>query len=140
MKLDTTSLNRALISYENALNFAINRLNCENVSEVEMNVIKAGVIQNFEFTYELCWKFMKRWLESNLMPGLLDGSSRKELFRNALENKLISDFDRWVKYHELRNTTSHTYNYEIADEIYDISTEFYADARNLYEQIEAKNE
>lgn len=139
MKLDTTSLNKALNSYENALNFATNRLS-ENVSEVEINVIKAGVIQNFEFTYELCWKFMKRWLELNLMPGLLDGSSRKELFRNALENKLISDFDSWVKYHELRYTTSHTYNFDIADEIYEISTEFYRDARNLYQQIEAKNE
>ncbi|GAU76538.1 nucleotidyltransferase substrate binding protein [Fusibacter sp. 3D3] len=139
MKLDLTSLEKALKSYENALGFAKERLN-NPVSSVESNVVKAGVIQNFEFTYELCWKFMKRWLEFNLMPGLLDGVSRKELFRHALEHKLILDFNTWVKYHELRNTTSHTYNYEIAEEIYEMADEFFLDAKHLYQMIEAKNE
>jgi len=79
--------------------FALN-----NIATDEKEVIQAGVIQNFELTYELCWKFMKRWLELNLMIGLMDGTIGKELFRNALENKLISDFFSWVRYHELRNT------------------------------------
>lgn len=67
--------------------FALN-----NIATDEKEVIQAGLIQNFELTYELCWKFMKRWLELNLMIGLMDGTIGKELFRNALENKLISDF------------------------------------------------
>lgn len=139
MKLDLTSLERALKSYEAALEFAKTRLD-NQVSQVESNVIKAGVIQNFEFTYELCWKFMKRWLEFNLMPGLLDGASRKELFRYAFEHRLILDFNAWVKYHELRNTTSHTYNYEIAEEIYETANDFYSDAKYLLNAIEEKNE
>lgn len=137
--LDLSTLKRALNSYEKAINFSKERLDDE-ISETEENVIKAGVIQNFEFTYELCWKFMKRWLELNLTPGLLDGVSRKELFRHALENKLIKSFEDWVKYHELRNTTSHTYNEDIADEIYNASEAFYSDAKELYNIIEAKNE
>ncbi|MFZ7101385.1 MAG: HI0074 family nucleotidyltransferase substrate-binding subunit, partial [Peptococcaceae bacterium] len=106
----------------------------------EKEVIQAGVIQNFEFTYELCWKFMKRWLELNLMPGLLDGATRKELFRNALEQKLITDFSGWVRYHELRNITSHIYNRDIAAEIYSVAQEFLADAKYLLKALEARND
>lgn len=137
--LDLSTFGRALNSYDRAIQFSKERLD-DDISETEENVIKAGVIQNFEFTYELCWKFMKRWLELNLTPGLLDGVSRKELFRHALENKLIISFDDWVKYHELRKTTSHTYNEDVADEIYAVSDFFLNDAKILYHAIEAKND
>ncbi|KAB2951969.1 DUF86 domain-containing protein [Heliorestis acidaminivorans] len=138
--LDLSSLKKAVASLERAHKFANGRLANNNVSLDEKEVIQAGVIQNFEFTYELCWKFMKRWLELNIMPGLLDGSTRKELFRHAIEQKLITDFSKWVKYHELRNTTSHTYNREVADEIYSISKEFLEDALYLLKALEARND
>ncbi|WP_153725333.1 nucleotidyltransferase substrate binding protein [Heliorestis convoluta] len=138
--LDLSSLRKAVASLERALNFAQVRLANNNISLDEKEVIQAGVIQNFEFTYELCWKFMKRWLELNLMPGLLDGATRKELFRHAVEQKLISDFSIWVKYHELRNTTSHTYNREVADEIYGMSKVFLEDALYLLKSLEVRND
>lgn len=140
MILELSSLRKAIFSMERALNFAEKRLEDSHISVDEQEVIKAGIIQNFEFTYELCWKYMKRWLEANLMPGLLDGATRKELFRNALENMLISDFFSWVRYHEYRNTTSHTYNSNVADEIYKICRDFYKDARFLLEALEIRND
>lgn len=140
MLLDLSSLRKAILSMERAQNFANERLAINDISLDEKEVIQAGVIQNFEFTYELCWKFMKRWLESNLMPGLLDGATRKELFRNALEQKLISDFSSWVRYHELRNTTSHTYNRDVAEEIYTISKDFLEDAIYLLKSLEVRND
>jgi len=140
MLLDLSSLRRAISSMERARNFADERLAHNNISIDEKEVIQAGVIQNFEFTYELCWKFMKRWIELNLTPGLLDGATRKELFRNALEQKLISDFSIWVRYHEIRNTTSHTYNRDVAEEIYSVSKAFLADAIYLLSALEARND
>lgn len=138
--LDLGSLRKAVSSLERALNFTGERLAINNISAEEKEVIIAGVIQNFEFTYELCWKFMKRWLELNLQPGILDGVTRKELFRNALEQKLITDFSSWVRYHELRNATSHTYNREVADEIYSITNDFLEHATYLLKALEARND
>jgi len=139
MLLDLSSLRKSVSSMERAINFADQRLNA-NISLDEKEVIQAGVIQNFEFTYELCWKFMKRWLELNLSPGLLDGVTRKELFRNALEQKLIKDYLSWVRYHELRNTTSHSYNKDVAVEIYSASKGFLEDAVFLLKGLEVRND
>jgi hypothetical protein len=40
--------------------------------------LQAGLIQNFEFTFELCWKSIKRWLENNINPETVDGITRRE--------------------------------------------------------------
>lgn len=137
--LDLSSLKKAVASLAKAHNFASERLACQ-ISPDEKDVIQAGVIQNFEFTYELCWKFMKRWLEANLIPGLLDGATRKELFRYALEHKLITDFSAWVRYHELRNTTPYTYNKDVADEIYNVSKSFLDDAIYVLQALDVRND
>jgi hypothetical protein len=55
-------------------------------------VLQAGVIRHFEFTYDLCRKRMKRWLDLNLSPDLTDGIPRKELFRLAVENTQSVNF------------------------------------------------
>jgi nucleotidyltransferase substrate binding protein (TIGR01987 family) len=138
--LDLSSLKKAISSMQRAQNFVDERLASGNISPDEHELIKAGIIQNFEFTYELCWKFMKRWLELNISPGLLDGVTRKELFRNALEHKLISDFEAWVRYHELRNISSHTYNEDAADKIYSIAKDFLEHAILFLKALEARND
>jgi len=109
--LDTTSLCRAIKSFENAVRIY---KTLDDVPEDEKAVIGAGVIQNFEFTYELCWKVMKRWIEMNVDPLLVDGVTRHDLFRLAAENKLIADVDKWMDFHRARNRTSHIYDEEVA--------------------------
>ena len=49
--------------------------------EATQEGIKAGVNQNFKVTYELCWKFTKRWRENNIGATYVDGVTRRELFR-----------------------------------------------------------
>ena len=61
--------------------------------------LKSGVIQNFEVTYELCCKMIKRWLEQNFSSDYVAGVTRHELFRLARESLLISDVDKWMIYH-----------------------------------------
>jgi nucleotidyltransferase substrate binding protein (TIGR01987 family) len=138
--LDLSSIRNAIASMERAWAFAGRRINADNLEQEELEVLRAAVIQNFEFTYELCWKFMKRWLEANLSPGLLDGVSRKQLFRYAVENHLIVSFDVWTRYHELRNQTAHTYDSSVAEEIFKSSGDFLHDAKACLNALEARND
>ncbi|MCM2257813.1 MAG: nucleotidyltransferase substrate binding protein [Vicinamibacteria bacterium] len=110
------------------------------LDDVARGLIQAGVIQHFEFTYELCWKFTRRWLEHNLSPGVADGVSRRELFRLAAESRLITDVEQWLRYHEARNLTSHTYDPPVAERVYQTARSFAADAQKLLEAIEARND
>ncbi len=139
MALDLTSLQKAVSSLERAIKVA--EVMIKGVVDTDQEeVIRAGVIQNFEFTYELCWKFMKRWLELNVGGATLDGATRKELFRMAAESQLISDVDDWMEYHEARNETSHTYDNDKADDVYKISLKFSDDAKQLLAILEKKND
>ena len=66
MKLDLTSLRKAVESLKRTLEVADDKDFMSGLSGSQKDAVRAGVIQNFEVTYELCWKFMRRWLEVNL--------------------------------------------------------------------------
>ncbi|MBI5242463.1 MAG: nucleotidyltransferase substrate binding protein [Elusimicrobia bacterium] len=138
MALDLTSLRKGVVSLEEALQVAGAR-RIPMFSEAEKKVVKAGVIQNFEFTYELCWKYMRRWMEVNIGRSYSEGVPRRELFRMARENHLIADVDAWMGYHQARNDTSHTYDSAKADEIFEVSGKFLADARKFMDELEKRN-
>ena len=134
--LDISSLSRAIHSLSRALHV----LNAEKVTaNDDMNqVLTAGVIQNFEFCYELCWKFMKRWIEMNISPIAVDGVTRRELFRQAAENKLINDVDKWMDFHTDRNRTSHIYDEEVAEEVLATTIEALPYFQDLLRNLEAR--
>ena len=95
MALELESLQGAIHSLESAIGVVRQKQDPgSGTSAAELEVIRAGVIQSFEFTYELCWKFMKRWLEDNLGSAYVDGVPRRELFRLAAENRLLTDVER----------------------------------------------
>jgi len=75
-----------------------------------------GVIQRFEFTYELAWKLMKAYLE---YEGYATVNSPRVAFKEAFAYGLIFDGDVWIDMIDARNLTVHTYDEQIAKEIYD---------------------
>lgn len=77
-------------------------------------VQRAGLIQFFEMTFELAWKTLKDYLESQ---GFLDVNSPRTVLKKAFEIGLIGDGHQWLQCLQDRNLTSHTYNEEIASEI-----------------------
>ena len=140
MELDLTNLQKAIVSLEHSINAFSDESFMANMTPMQKNLIRAGVIQNFEFTYELCWKFMVRWLEKNLNPSIAVGLFRKELFRLAGERGLITDFARWVRYNDSRNIVSHAYDEDIASQILELTPMFLDDAKNLLTTLEQHND
>ena len=141
MKLDLSSLQKAIVSLEKTIKVAENKEYAAKIDEDAINAIKSGVIQNFEFTYELCWKFMRRWLKENADVEEAEyPRTRKELFRLAARFGLIKEPLSWFSYSDARNLTSHTYDEDKAETVYKTALDFIKDAKYLMERLQEHND
>jgi nucleotidyltransferase substrate binding protein (TIGR01987 family) len=140
MSLDTASLARSIDALASAVALCEDRTLMATLGDAGASTMRAGAIQHFEFTYELCWKMMRRWLERNDTPDEYSGLSRRELFRRAARHGLIGDINPWLRYHEARNLTSHTYAAETAERVYRELAAFVGDARSLLAVLEARHD
>jgi len=64
MPLELESLRIAVIALGDVLRKCDDEAFMQSVDAIAQNAMRSGAIQHFEFTYERCWKFMKRWLQS----------------------------------------------------------------------------
>ncbi|MCX7114515.1 MAG: HI0074 family nucleotidyltransferase substrate-binding subunit [Gammaproteobacteria bacterium] len=138
--LDLSALQNAILTFTRTSHASQDKKIVTQLSTDLQEAIKAGVIQNFEFTYELSWKFIKRWLEKNYGSTQIDGVTRRELFRLAAETQLIDSVDEWMLYHQARNQTSHTYDETVASDVYKTALVFLAAAQQLLQRLQAKND
>jgi nucleotidyltransferase substrate binding protein (TIGR01987 family) len=67
---------------------------------------KEGVIQRFEYTFELSWKTMKDYLESQGVAV----SYPREVLKEAFAHGLVEDGEVWMEMLERRNMLAHTYD------------------------------
>lgn len=133
MKLDFTALRKAIDS----LSKAIRRSDKDKADEE----LRDAVIQRFEYTFELCWKMIKRRLEIDApVPSEVDAMSYKTLMREAAERGMIVDVVKWLTYREQRNITSHTYDEKKAQSVYETALLFVHDARTLLKVLENRND
>ncbi len=139
-QLNTKSLENALESLNRSIHISTPYINDDSADSDLQHTLQAGVIQHFEFCYELCWKMLKRQLENEYpVPSAVDAMSYPELIREGAERGLISDAAKWLAYRHQRNMTSHTYHQEKADSVYETALEFYPDAYALLLAIQARN-
>ncbi len=82
----------------------------------ERELIKAGIIQYFEFTHELAWKVMKDFLEYEGMTGIVGSRSAT---REAFNKGLIEEGQAWMDMLETRNITVHAYDPLIITEAFE---------------------
>ena len=141
MALDLTGLVKAVHSYERAVAVASSKEKMAALEPDQRDAIRAGVIQNFEFTYELCWKFIQRWLKDDQMQPESDlPRTRKELFRMAAQRGLVQDPIAWSEFGDARNLTSHTYDESKAQIVFEAAVRFVGEARDLLRRLEAGND
>lgn len=102
--------------------------------------IRDGLIQRFEFTYELSHKMLKRYLESvSPTPGEFDTADFQYLIRSGNEQGLLlSDWPSWRNFRDMRSKTSHTYDEKVAQEVVNSIEPFLDESRHLVNQIEAR--
>jgi nucleotidyltransferase substrate binding protein (TIGR01987 family) len=132
MVLDLTSLRKAVAS----LGRAVERSRSDPADEE----VRDAVIQRFEYTYELCWKMLKRHLEQiAASPAEIDQMSFKELIRDAAERGLVPLVEPWFEYRGQRNRTSHAYDADAARSVHETALAFLGDARALLAELERRN-
>jgi len=139
-KLKLSPLRNAITSLADRLNVVSNNEWFSRQSTPVQNTLIAGIIQNFEFVYEISVKMIKRQIEAEaLSPIGIDHINFRDILRIAAENGLIDNITAWFHYREMRNTTSHTYDHEKARIVYEGTLSFINDARGLLEELEKRN-
>jgi len=138
MNLDLSSLARAILQLENALVYCHSDL--AKTDAALASHLRAAAIQAFEFTYELCIKTIKRWLEKMESNELsVRDMTFDELIRRAWAIGLLNEeIIQWREFRKWRGTTSHTYNEEKAELVYQEIPRFLLEAQHLHAAIEKR--
>jgi len=139
-KLKLDALRNAISALSDGLDIVSDRQWFTQQSTKLQNTLMAGVIQNFEFVYEISIKMIKRQIEmESPSPQEVDHTNFRDILRFAAEKGLIADVDAWFKYRDMRNSTAHTYDHEKARLVYEKTLGFIVDARALLENLEIRN-
>ncbi len=106
---------------------------------IEYEMYRNSLVKSFEMTLEQCGKLLKK----KILPFFaskreVDKLPFKDIFRHAFKYSLIDEsaVARWFKYLDNRDSTSHDYGQEFADETLSLVEEFIVDAQNLKRIIE----
>jgi nucleotidyltransferase substrate binding protein (TIGR01987 family) len=86
----------------------------EGIESASTELEKDGVIQRFEFTFELLWKTLRIILEYKGIEVRSPRSAIKEAFKAGL----IEDDEILLDMLEDRNLSSHIYSEEVAEQIF----------------------
>ena len=102
--------------------------------------IRDGLIQRFEFTYEIGHKMLKRHLEmTSASPQQFDAMSFQDLIRSGNEQGLLrGDWSQWRTYRDMRSKTSHTYDEEVARAVVQGIPAFLAEAEYLLKRLQER--
>ncbi|MGC1525596.1 MAG: nucleotidyltransferase substrate binding protein [Phormidesmis sp.] len=128
--LDTRWMQR-YSNFERAFFLLSEALKVEDPSVLE----RAGLIQFFEMAFELSWKILKDYEQTE---GI-DARSPREVIKQAYQIGLISEGHEWTDALQDRNLTAHTYKEEIAQTVEQrIRQRYYPIIAALYKTFKAK--
>lgn len=96
---------------------------------------RAGMIQFFELTFELAWKTLKDYLESQGLPV----NTPRDTLKQAFQIQLIQDGHSWMEALEDRNLTTHTYDEATSIKVeHLIKEKYFPLLKQLYDTLKVK--
>ena len=138
MNLDYSSLESAVAQLQRSFDYLHSELAREDSGLYEQ--FRAAAIQAFEFSYDLAIRMIRKQLAQIVAnPDALREMDFADLMRDAANAGIIRDPPSYMRYRELRNATSHTYNAEWAEETVDVADEFLRDMRFLLQELRERN-
>ena len=132
MNLDTTSLGNAVRRLSEGL--------ARYKREASDEQIRDGLIQRFEFTYELCQRMLRRYLkEIAASPDEIERMPFADLVRTATAQGLLrGDWPAWRRFREMRARTSHTYDTRVASQVVSEIPDFLEEAEHFYTELQRR--
>jgi nucleotidyltransferase substrate binding protein (TIGR01987 family) len=139
MSLDFSPLGYAIAQLDKSLAYAHSPAALADPGLREQ--LRNSVIQCFEFTYELSWKMLKRYLEeTEANPAEIDIGTFQNLIRLGNERALLrSDWYQWKTYRQARTDSSHTYDAAKAEAVFAVAPDFLAEARALLDELSRRS-
>ena len=124
LKLDLEQLNNATKTLYNA--FGVMQEAREMGHQGFIFAAEDSIIQRFEYSYEMFWKFLKRYLE--LVHQLKDMHSSRKVFYASVKMEVCSleEGSIFIDMVDSRNETSHTYSIEASRIILSDVPRYYA--------------
>lgn len=138
MKLDYSSLEDAVAQLQRSFDYLHGDLARTDSGLREQ--FRAATIQAFEFTYELAIKMVERQLaQISANPGALREMNFADRMRDAADAGIVREAPPYVRYRELRNKTSHTYDSDRAEQMVLVIDEFLHDMCFLLQELQKRN-
>jgi nucleotidyltransferase substrate binding protein (TIGR01987 family) len=102
--------------------------------------LRDGLIQRFEFTYELSHRMLERYLRLIASsPDVYDQMPFQDLIRTGNEQGLLrGDWPTWRLYRDMRARTSHTSAAAIAEQVAAGIPDFLTEATYLRDQLQQR--
>jgi nucleotidyltransferase substrate binding protein (TIGR01987 family) len=124
MSISFEELSKAIQSLQTAL-----ELYDQSSSDPEIKkAFRDACIQRFEYCIELAWKTSMKTLGSTTMAA-------KPAIREMARNNLINEPELWLSFIEARNNTSHSYDEDIAINVFEHIQRFQPEVKLLLERL-----
>ena len=134
MNIDTSYMQKCIL----ALDKSQARLQQHGADDIEYEIYRSAIVKEFEIILEQAGNLLKKYLKPYFhTPKAVDKLVFKDIFREAGKFDVLSldEVQRWLHYRDSRNSTTHNYGAELADETLSFIKQFITDATNLAQRL-----
>ncbi len=120
------SLEKAIVALEDGMR--------DHEQYPQVLTVRDGVIQRFEIAMDLSRKLILRVLKNKFALDDI-AANNKTFIREGARFGLVSDAEAWMRHLDARNKTSHTYDAQLAEEVFANVPIFLPDVRDLLKKL-----